>query len=360
MKRKPNGSGSIYYDEKRKRFIAKLRCDGIRKTFTGKTEQEAQFKMLEYQNSSLSPIIAGYNYTLREWCLKWFTTYKINDYKKCTYDKELRRLKNILSDSIGDLHLRKIKPLDIQEYINRRNKSPKTIKNEISLLSGAFKQAINENMIASNPCSAITVPKNKKADMVALTSSDKELFLDINKEDKFIDIYRFALATGMRISEICGLTKDSVDLVNGYITIDKQLVRIKGECFLDSPKTKQSIRKVPLNSTSKKILSYYIEHSPLNFVFYNPNTNGQLFQNVLSRHCHQCFIKAYTLTKRDVYSKANFHSFRHTFATQWLLQGGNVNLLSKCLGHTDPAFTQRVYVQPDYSDVFMEMSKLSF
>lgn len=354
MKRK-NGDGTCYYLKNKNLYAYQVQINGSRKTFYGKTEREAFTKMLQYNNNDTK--------TFREWCIYWIDTYKTSDYKMLTLEKESSRLNKILNIAgFSDKKLSDIKPSDIQLFVNEQNKavSPKTIKNYMLLINGAFKQAIKENIIDINPCESISIPKLIKPDMVALSRADKDLFIALNQDNEYIDFFIFALNTGMRISEICGLQKNNVDLDNNIIYVKEQLVKLKGKVILDTPKTENSIRAVPMNEKTKEIIKKYINRSKDGFVFHNPKTNNILMQDTLSTNCRRCLKKCYEITKKEVYSKANFHTFRHTFATQWILQGGNVNLLSKVLGHTDTSFTMRVYCQPDYSDIKQAMLNMSF
>lgn len=354
MKRK-NHDGTLYYDKKKKLYVAMVMIDNKRKSFYGKTEKEAYIKMINYDNRV--------GMTFGKWCLTWIKTYKINDYKAGTYDKEIRRCNNILKGcKFAKMPITEIKSIHIQNYINELSDrlSPKTIKNYMTIINGAFKQAVNDNIIQINPCKSITMPKYQKADMIALNRFERDLFMDFTKDNPYHDIFAFALNTGMRISEICGLTKDCIDFNKELIIVKQQLVRIKGKTFLDTPKTQNSNRCIPINNTTYEILKNNILSSKNDFVFCNPYTKGKLYQNTLSRNARSCFDKCYEKTKKEVYLKANFHTFRHTFATQWIIQGGNLTLLSKVLGHTDTSFTTRVYVQPSYDDLKNEMSNLVF
>lgn len=369
--RKSNGEGTLYYSEKLKKYVGQV-CLGrntkgklIRKSIYGDTKSYVHDKMVEIQSQYNVGIFADdKGITLDKWITRWFNTYKIHDYKQGTFEKEYRRSVKIRESWLGRKHLQDIKPMDIQEFINELSTtySPKTVRNLMIILNSSFKQAVAEKLVFTNPCEAITMPKLEKPDMVALNTQEKALFLSMAKDNPYYDIFVFALNTGMRISEICGLTRDNVDLVNGYINVNQQLVRIKGDLILDTPKTKQSIRKIPINNTTRNILMKYMfsDISRLDYVFYNPNNHNQLVQNTLSINCHKIFQKCYELTKNEIFDKANFHSLRHTFATQWLMQNGNVALLSKVLGHTDTAFTMRVYVQPSNDDLKNEMLSLTF
>lgn len=367
--KKSNGEGTIYYSSSKKCYIAQavlgrdVNGKLVRKSIYAKTKSEVHAKLIDIQQKyNLGIYTDDKGLTLAKWIDKWFEVYKIHDYKRNTYVKEYTRSKTIRESALGKKHLSDIKPSDIQMFINSLTLSPKSIKNLLILLNGAMKQAVAEKYILVNPCNDISTPKLVQPQMVALDKKQKELFLEVAKDNPYYDIFVFALNTGMRLSEICGLTRSSVDLLDGFITIDKQLVYIKGEVTLDTPKTERSIRKVPINITTRRILEKFMfsDIVSLDFVFINPVTKGQLLQDTLSANCRKVMQKCYQVSKDETFNVANFHTLRHTFATSYLLQGGNVNLLSKILGHTSTAFTMKVYVQPSNDDIKNEMLTMQF
>lgn len=280
--------GTIYYSEKQKRYIAQVMIDGVRHTFTGRTEREAYLKMSALDSRSVM--------TFRSWCIQWMNLYKVHDYKVGTYEKEYRRLIAVLDCcSFADVLICDVSSGDVQQFINDLSSrlSAKTIRNYFILINGAFKQAVNEGLCKSNPCSYCSFPKTKAPDMVALNRHQKDFFLQVASGSPYYDVFVFALNTGMRISEICGLTKDCIDFDNGFIVVKQQLVRLKGRVILDEPKTKNSIRKVPLNFISYQIVKKHYDDSVDDYVFHNPKTHGLLFQNTLSINAHRIFQECY-------------------------------------------------------------------
>ena len=127
-----------------------------------------------------------------------------------------------------------------------------------------------------------------------------------------------ALNTGMRKSEILGLTWDRVDLRNRLILIDK---------------TKNGERReIPINDTLHRSLSGLTRHLKTDYVFYNPRTLKPFHD------FKKPFLKA--LSKSRILD-FRFHDLRHTFASRLVMKGIDLTTVKELLGHKDIKMTLR-------------------
>jgi integrase/recombinase XerD len=131
------------------------------------------------------------------------------------------------------------------------------------------------------------------------------------------------LDTGLRASELCNLLRRDVDLNDGSVVVR----RGKGGVG----------RIVYLGRRARRVLWRYLaereEDSPDDFVFLNqrgwPFTPNRLLQ--LTKH----------LGERAGVEDVHPHRFRHTFAIEYLRNGGDVFTLQRFLGHSSLAMVQR-------------------
>ena len=72
--------------------------------------------------------------------------------------------------------------------------------------------------------------------------------------EEYYDDILILLKTGLRISELCGLTARDLDFENHTINIDHQLLRNQEGYYIETPKTKCGIRKVPMSEEAEKAL----------------------------------------------------------------------------------------------------------
>ena len=111
---------------------------------------------------------------------------------------------------------------------------------------------------------------------------------------------------------------------------------------------------VPLNQTMVNILSEYLKYR-------NHKTDDEyLFCNVFGQQLVKstCYHMLYDYNKRRGVEKTVIKRYRHTFAKQWILNGGNVVTLSKLLGHSSLDITQN-YIHLLVSDVAKQVEEIN-
>ena len=158
-----------------------------------------------------------------------------------------------------------------------------------------------------------------------------------------------SLYSGIRIGELCAL--DWEDLHNGVLSVNKSLHRIKQGnrtiIEITMPKTKASIRKIPLPSKINTIIE---EHRDVGRIIKGKNGIG-----VEPRVMQLYFKKVLKICNLE---DANFHALRHTFATRCVEVGFDVKTLSEILGHTDVKTTLNRYVHSSFEQKKFNMEKL--
>lgn len=111
---------------------------------------------------------------------------------------------------------------------------------------------------------------------------------------------------------------------------------------------------VPFNRTLSNILKEFLKYrqhkSDEDFLFCN--VFGQQLNKSTSYHM------LYEYNKRRGVETTGIHRYRHTFAKQWILNGGNVVSLSKMLGHSSLQITQN-YINLLVSDVAKEVETIN-
>ena len=111
---------------------------------------------------------------------------------------------------------------------------------------------------------------------------------------------------------------------------------------------------VPLNQTMVNILIEYLKYRQ------HKSDEDYLFCNVFGQQLVKstCYHKLYEYNKKRGVETTGIHRYRHTFAKQWILNGGNVVSLSKLLGHSSLDITQN-YINLLVSDVAKQVDEFN-
>ena len=163
-------------------------------------------------------------------------------YAVCTLSKEPFMQKQVNA----------IKLSDAKAFIMKlRNDGRKysTIQSFYAKLRPAFEMAVDDDLIRKNPFKfklADIIP-NDTEERKPLNQQDKKRLLEFAVDYPCYDEIVILLGTGLRVSELCGLTVKDVDFTNRKITISKQLLRnLHGEYRVETPKTDSGIRHIPM------------------------------------------------------------------------------------------------------------------
>jgi integrase/recombinase XerD len=136
-------------------------------------------------------------------------------------------------------------------------------------------------------------------------------------------------------------------------------IRIKDidfdNCMVHVTVTKnRKILLVPFNQTLKNIIIEFLKYRQ------HKSEEDFLFCNVFGQQLVKstCYHMLYEYNKRRGVQTTGIHRYRHTFAKQWILNGGNVVSLSKLLGHSSLQITQN-YINLLVSDVSKEVTTIN-
>lgn len=364
-RRSENGSGTIIqHNGRAKEFQIVFTVDGKRKSGGYyKTRAEASAALRDYTTSvDKGEYVEPQKMSLSEWLQIWVDEYCC-DIKDSTRIQYRGYIKNHINPVLGEISLCNLQPHMIQRFINRleyqgkkksKTISYKTRKNIHGCLSAALQRAVKIRYLKENPATGCTIPRDDEdvnnQGICPLNTSQIIQFTKAIKGARFERIYLIALYTGMRMSEILGLQWDRVNLETGELVISKQLAmkREKGSTRrLTSPKSRK-VRSIIIPQTAVDILrsqqrtqyQYRLLAGPewnneLSLVF--TNEYGQPLPHASIEHEFKKIMISMKLPER------RFHDLRHTFATEAIRAGVDVETVSKALGHFSVGFTLDVY-----------------
>ncbi len=228
--------------------------------------------------------------------------------------------------------------------------SSRTILHHHRLISSILRDAVEWQIIFSNPAERVKPPKVEKT---AIQHYDEELTKALlqaldSEELKYKVMTLICVFGGLRVGELMGLNWENVGFENNTIEILRASQHVSGKgTFEKKPKNETSIRKLsmpaPIMSLLKEYRVWWLEQKI---------KCGDLWNN-----SNRLFVTwdgkpmfTYTLTnwfpdflKRHNLPKITPHGLRHTMASLLDSQGLEVSAISKRLGHARISTTLDIY-----------------
>ena len=177
----------------------------------------------------------------------------------------------------------------------------------------------------------LTVPKRSLKMPNYLSDAETKRFLAASSSDHVDRVIVLLLVyTGMRVSELCNLRTENVDL-------DSSIIRIRS-----GKGDKDRIVLIP-EYISEELKPYYMERikkSDLSVYFLTSRRGTRFDTSTVERRIRKIAGKA------GIMRKITPHVLRHTFATSILRNGGDIRFIQQLLGHASVATTQ-IYTHID-------------
>lgn len=318
------------------------------------------------------------DFYLSEWYTYWIENYKATTVKKGTLDSYDKIFHLYIEPFLGDRRLSEVTSQEIQVFYNELAKndySKSTITLVHALVTNMFKHAYRLELIEKNPIDHIILPRGRqKQERHVLSRDEQEILLRYLVGNEIEDLVIFALATGMRLGEITGLTWENVDFDRNEVHVREILKRApKGGFYKDAPKTSKSSRTIPIlpQITERlKRLKKFQERKKLAGRMPRSNDFAALGKLVFVRpdgspysDLQLCRILKRIVTEinRDdiEFPPITPHCLRHTFATRALENGISAKVVQEFLGHSSIKLTLDLYTHVMHHTKAEEMQKMS-
>lgn len=308
--------------------------------------------------------------TVKDICKLWL--YEIKTQKKhSTYVKYYNIVKNHIIPILGKYKMQTLNTAQIKDFVNYRlnygnlnndgGLSSKTVKDFVSVIRLIIAFAHSLSIICPAKTDEIKITENQPTISVLSDSQTERLteflFGNINHTNLGILI---SLYTGIRLGEMCALRFSDISLQDNIMSVRRTMQRIQSfddnntartKIIVSSPKSKSSVRDIPLPDFIVQIIkiyfctnkeAYVLSGSPTSYV--EPRT----FENRFKSVAKQCGIE-----------NVKFHTLRHTFATHSVECGFETKSLSEILGHSSVNITLNRYVHSSMETKRINMEKIA-
>lgn len=258
-------------------------------------------------------------------------------------DKE-KYLKGTSYCTYSSIYYSRIKPFFKDKKVNEISRKDillfyNTIKDKSTLniihtlLYNTFEKALIMEYIETIP--TVKKPKIKDSDYVINPYTNFEIINILNNCDDVVlkNIIGLLYYSGMRIGELFGLHWSDIDFESYTISINRTITN----GYIQTPKTKSSLRTIDMLPQAE----IYLRNQKLltglgKFVFMRPR-GGNYTRSVELHIRYKTLLNALKIDYR------NIHQLRHSFASNMLQNGEELNWVSFMLGHKSPYITLQKY-----------------
>ena len=320
----------------------------IQQSFSGKTQKEVREKM---QAAAVAVNTGTYippaKMTVGQWLDVWTSEY-LGNLKPGTVTTYTNIIKKHIKPAIGAVKLSELHPHRVQTFINGiEGVAASSIRIIYKVLHAALEKAVLLEYIPRNPSDNCVLPKAEPKAIKPLDDVQTATLLEAAKGTSIEHLLTVALFSGMRQSELLGLTWDQVDMKKGTITISKQLSakphRDKG--IFITPKSGKTRIITPAPSVLLALKAQRIQQSKMcikagqiwsnehNLVF--TQEDGSILEQQQLNRAFKRLLATAGLESENV----RFHDLRHTYAVNAIRAGDDVKSVQSNLGHASAAFT---------------------
>lgn len=345
-------------------------------TVQGDTVSETQDKITEakYQLTH-GTYIARKDIYLTEWIEEWLEDYVKTHRKIGTYTTYTDLYHSAIRPEVALLRLQDITVDTVEQIYKRIKKNRKYSQSSMEtiavIMKGCLERAEGRNLITTNPAKTAELPiladyrAEEEEQRIALTREQQDLFMECAQDSYLYNLFYVLLRTGIRVGEALSLKYTDIDKKNNQLHIRRTLKHIEGQFVEDTPKSKTSIRDIPLTDNLIKVLdaqrNYWgFKIDRIDRYLFCDDEGKPLYRGRVQTQINRAIRKAREIDK--TFPDFTPHAFRHTFATRAIEEGMEPQVLKTILGHGSYAMTMDLYahVLPDKKQEAMKLIENAF
>ena len=279
-------------------------------------------------------------------CRSWLAASERNGLERSTLKAYRSHVNVHIEPRIGDLLLTDLSRGQVRDFMDSMlddGLSRALVKKIMVSFRSLLSDAVEREWIDQNVATNVKLKRQSRLDDARVIPTKDEIRTIIdNAPESHRAMFITAIFTGMRISELRGLTWSNVDRSRGVIHV---VQRADEYCEIGAPKSRAGRRDIPMAPIVKETLAKWGQDFPpgdLWLVFPNQAGKVQSYSNIANRVFRPLLVRNGIV---DAEGKAKFgiHALRHAAASLMIEQNWNPKKIQTILGHSSISMTMDVY-----------------
>ena len=327
-------------------------------------------KKAEIQQT-IHPEAAVRGMTVEKWMRSWLETDLLGGIKASSYLTYQNQMNRHILPCLGRMQMASITPEMVHSFLEclqAKGLGENTVRGIYRLLSAAMRAALDDGIISKNPCRKICVKRGERVQQRVFSREEqKKVEKTLSQGEDLTAL--FAMYTGLRLGEICGLRWSDINWENGTATVCRTVQRLKrmdtDKCLkcggaktylmIGSPKSPSSCRTIPIPTFLLKRLEIQKKQRSA-----AQPTTGYIFGTGMRAADPRTIQRRFAgVVRRLEIPDAHFHTLRHSYATRLLEMGVDVKTVSQLLGHSSAKTTLDCYAHSLLDQQRSAVAKLS-
>ena len=354
-KARADGEGSIF--QRKGKWVAQaqfLGADGKRKIATkiASTQGDARRKLTELKGAQdAHRLVVSGRASVRDWLDLWLEEFVKPNKAPQTYCNYYGVLKHHLGDWIAKMRLNRLAPEDLQRQFNvvAAGGHARTAVLLRAILRSSFNRAVMLKRISGNPVLGTEPITYSPEETATFTMEEGLRFLDAAENDRLGTMFTIMLSLGLREGEATGLKVEDIDMDSRILHVRRslqwsKLPDQKEGRWIERPPKRNSARELPITATIHRAIIRHLARRQGEAAATKAwRDSGYLFVSVTGAPLHpRNVLEAFhKLCDAAQVPRIRVHDTRHSCGTLLHLQGADVFIIQKVLGHSQLTTTKR-------------------
>ena len=284
-------------------------------------------------------------YTISEAAKIWMSRCELEKLERATLHSYRGHVKNHIEPKIGHLLLTEFSAVNVREFLDGmlRDSTRAMAKKCLTTLRSIISAAQERGLVLHNVARDVKLRRSERHDPDRVFPTKTEIkALIANVPARHQPLIITALFTGMRMSELRGLTWGAIDFDRSIIIVKQRADRY---CAMGNTKSRSGRREIPMGPQLSKILTDWkliCPKGPLELVFPNGLGNVETHSNIYNR-VFKPLMLACEIVDGEGAPRFSLHGLRHAAASLFIEQGWPPKKIQTMLGHSSITMTYDVY-----------------